>query len=280
MKLSFTTLGCPNWDLDTIITKAVAYGYDGVDFRGLLGEMDLYKRPEFSTNLEETIQKFKDANLELTCFSSSVRLFTTSEEEVEKFLEELREYTALCQKFFTPYIRVFGGHIGEMSREEALAVVKSNLEKMLPIVEEGNVQLLLETHDDWTRFEDVLAVLESVPSDHLHVLWDVHHPYRLVNEEPEKTLEAYGDRMKYTHWKDSYLTDKSDRGYELCLLGEGDIPLKEMAYLLMDHNYDGYYTLEWEKVWHPQLEEPEIAFKQYVQFMKEIAQAYKDEKGT
>ena len=34
MKLAFTTLGCPNWDLDTICTRGKEYGYDGVDLRG------------------------------------------------------------------------------------------------------------------------------------------------------------------------------------------------------------------------------------------------------
>ena len=39
MKLAFTTLGCPDWDLDTIISKAAEFGFDGVDFRGCRGEM-------------------------------------------------------------------------------------------------------------------------------------------------------------------------------------------------------------------------------------------------
>src|SRR5699024_2439503 len=190
--------------------------------------MDIYKLPEFSTDLENTKQKFKDAHLEIPCFSSSVRLFTTSENELEKFLDELKQYAYLCQQFNTPYIRVFGGHIGDLSREKALEVVVNNLEKMLTIAEENKVQLLLETHDAWTKCEHVNDILESVNTDHLHVLWDVHHPYRMVQESPEKTWEILGDRIKYTHWKDSYVTDQTKRGYQLCLLGEGDIPLKQM----------------------------------------------------
>src|SRR5690625_705178 len=136
VKLAFTTLGCPNWDLETIISKAVEYGYHGVDFRGYLGEMDIYKRPEFSTDIENTLQRFKAANLDIPCFSSSVRLFTKSAEELEEYLEELKQYSILCKHFDTPYIRVFGGGIGEVSREEALEVVVSNLQQMLKIVEE------------------------------------------------------------------------------------------------------------------------------------------------
>lgn len=273
MKLAFTTLGCPNWDMDTIISKAVEFGYDGVDFRGYLGEMDIFNLPEFSTNIEDTKRKFKEASLEIPCFSSSVRLVTTSEEELEKFLEELRQYARLCKAFNTPFIRVFGGHIGETSRADALDIVESNLTKMLKIAEENEVYLLLETHDAWTKHEQVTSILERTDSKYFQVLWDTHHPYRMVDETPEETWEALGDRIKYTHWKDSYLTDQTDRGYQLCLLGEGDIPLQQIYQLLKEKNYDGYYTLEWEKVWWPDIEEPEVSFKGYVEYMRSLEAA-------
>ena len=54
MKISFTTLGCPEWDLQTIIARAREYGYDGVDFRGLGAEMDIWKLPEFSSQADQT----------------------------------------------------------------------------------------------------------------------------------------------------------------------------------------------------------------------------------
>lgn len=273
MKLAFTTLGCPNWDMETIISKAVELGYDGVDFRGYLGEMDIYKLPEFSTNIEDTKRKFNEVSLEIPCFSSSVRLFTTLDEELENFLEELRQYSRLCKEFNAPFIRVFGGHIGDTRRSEALDIVVSNLGKMLEIAEENEIYLLLETHDAWTKHEHVTSILERVDSEYLQVLWDTHHPYRMVHEAPEETWEALGDRIKYTHWKDSYLTDQTDRGYQLCLLGEGDIPLQDIYQLLKDKGYDGYYTLEWEKVWCPDIEEPEVSFKGYVEHMKSLESA-------
>ncbi|MBM7570372.1 sugar phosphate isomerase/epimerase family protein [Aquibacillus albus] len=274
MKLSFTTLGCPNWDLDTILSKAVAYGYDAVDFRGYLGEMDIFKLPEFSSDLEKTKQKFKEASLKVSCFSSSVRLFTNTDQELRNHLEELEQYGQLCKAFHTPYIRVFGGKIGDSSREAALETVTNNLHQMLPIAETYDVVLLLETHDDWTNCEYVEAVLNHVDSSHLQVLWDVHHPYRTVGENPELTWETLGEKITYTHWKDSYVKENTPRGYQLCLLGKGDIPLQQIYDLLQEKGYDGYYTLEWEKVWCPEIEEPEVAFEQYVNYMKQLAKKH------
>ena len=268
MKLAFTTLGCPNWDLDTIITNAVENGYDGVDFRGYLGQLDIYNFPEFSTHAKDTARRFQEHSLEIPCFSSSVRLYTSTNEEYEKYLEELKEYAKLCKVFDATYIRVFGGSIGNTSREEALDIVESNVLNYLKIAEEYDVHLLFETHDDWTNCEYMRAVFNRVNSDRFHILWDVHHPYRTVGEQPNQTWDALGDWIKYTHWKDSFVKVDTPRGYQLCLLGEGDVPLQEIYTLLKDKGYEGYCTLEWEKKWCPEIEEPEIAFEQYIDFMR------------
>lgn len=270
MKLAFTTLGCPDWDLDTIVRHAVDNEYSGVDFRGYLGEMDIFKLSEFSSNIESTKRKFQNASLEIPCFSSSVTLFTDSDEKLNRWLHELNEYGRLCQEFNTPYIRVFGGQIGNTTRTDAFQTVNQNLKKMLKVAENYQVTLLLETHDDWTDCGTVKQVLENIDSPYLQVLWDVHHPYRTVGEEPELTWNTLGESIRYTHWKDSYIKKNTQRGYQLCLMDEGDIPLERIYQLLLENGYDGYFTLEWEKVWCPEIEEPEVAFKQYADFMKRI----------
>ena len=43
--------------------------------------------------------------------------------------------------------------------------------------------------------------------------------------------------------------------------------------------YNGYFTLEWEKIWHAYIEEPEVAFPQYVQYMKNLEEE-QNEYGT
>ncbi|MDF2720141.1 MAG: hypothetical protein K0R28_7066, partial [Paenibacillus sp.] len=44
--------------------------------------------------------------------------------------------------------------------------------------------------------------------------------------------------------------------------------------------YDGWYTFEWEKRWHRDLEEPELAFPQYVQFMRDLSSADRESGGV
>ena len=35
-------------------------------------------------------------------------------------------------------------------------------------------------------------------------------------------------------------------------------------------NYDGWYTLEWEKRWHPEIEGPEIAIPAFADFIRAL----------
>ena len=47
------------------------------------------------------------------------------------------------------------------------------------------------------------------------------------------------------------------------LTGKGDVPVKRQIQALVGIGYQGMYCFEWEKVWHPDLAEPEIAIADY-----------------
>jgi sugar phosphate isomerase/epimerase len=268
MKLSFTTLGCPDWELELIIQRAVEYGFDAIDFRGVTGEMNIYKLPAFSENVLHTRDQIRDAGLQVSCFSSSVHMF--SKEKFEANKAEIKEYAKLCSLFQTRYIRVFGGAIGGTDRAEAVQTIVSHFQELSAIVKEYGVKLLFETHDDWTSCEDVKAVMEQVDAEAVGVLWDLHHPFRTLGEQPEQTWKALSPWIEYTHVKDSALKVDTAGEFQYCLTGQGNIPLTDMYKLLDENGYDGYYTLEWEKKWHPEIENAEIAFPQYVQFMRAL----------
>jgi sugar phosphate isomerase/epimerase len=269
MKLSFTTLGCPEWPLDKIIASAVEYGFDAIDFRGLTGEMNIYKLPEFSEQVHQTLSQITDAGLRVSCFSSSVHLF--SEENFEKNVQEITEFSKLCKIFGTRYIRAFGGKINDTDRDTAVQKVVTHVSAMAKIAKEHGVKILIETHDDWISCADMKQVLEQVDQEAVGVLWDVHHPYRMIGEQPEDSWKALGQWIEYTHVKDSRAGGSGPEGFQYCLTGEGDIPLKDIYKLLIREGYQGYFALEWEKKWHPELENPEIAFPQYVQYMRKLA---------
>ena len=270
MKLAFTTLGCPDWDLDMILTQAVRMGFEGVDFRGLGTELAVYTLPEFSSHAHQTAARFKDAGLEVPCFSSSARAFNASSAARQSSLDEVRSYAPLCEAFGARYIRVFGGSIGSTPPTQAIEMAAADLKAMSAIASAHGARILVETHDDWIDSDLLRRLFGELDGNLAGILWDVHHPYRMNSEPPALTWLNLGRFVEYTHWKDSKLDRTREHGYQLTHFGQGDIPLAEMLALLKNGGYRGYLTLEWEKRWHPELAAPEEAFPLFVKMMRSL----------
>jgi fatty-acyl-CoA synthase len=82
-------------------------------------------------------------------------------------------------------------------------------------------------------------------------------------------MEQLSGRVINVHLKDARRTAD---GWQLVLLGEGDIPVEEGLRSLHAMGYDGYISVEWEKKWHPEIAEPEIAFPQYLRVLRTYLQ--------
>jgi sugar phosphate isomerase/epimerase len=268
MKLSFTTLGCPGWTLRQIVENASAMGYHGVDLRGLLDEIDVTQRPEFTTGLQETKHMFADHGVAISGIAISARYAVVDPAEREAQFDETRRNMALAAELDAHLLRVYGGRVPEgYTVDTILPTLVENLRQIGDEAEEFDVTLALETHDDWTDSAVFARLMAEVDHPRVRVLWDLHHPFRTNGEPPEVTYANLAPYTVSTHVKDSI--PNPGGGHTYVLLGEGDVPLKAMLDMLIEGGYDGYAILEWEKRWHPELADPEVAFPQYVRKMRE-----------
>ncbi len=266
MKIAFTTLACPDWTLEQIISAAKTYGYDGVDFRGLGEELAIYKLPEFSTDLAATAGRLADADLEVAGMGSSAYMFRADKAERSAAVEEVAAYGKLCERLSCGIIRVFGGKRGDTPLDEAIDISVETLEAMARAA--GNATVAVETHDDWTDSSLLARVFAKISATNVGVLWDLHNPFRSNGETPQQTFDNIGSRVCYTHIKDSRPTGEGK--YEYTMPGEGDVPSAEMIELLKAGGYDGYLVLEWEKRWCPDIAEPETALPAYAEFLRKF----------
>jgi len=197
MKLCFSTLGCLEWTLDRVLERAVAYGYQGVDFRGCHGELDLWNCPAFRADGAITRRRFEDAGVRIPCLSSSARMFAP-EAERPAMREELLRYVEMAAGIGAGFVRVFGGKLGSTTLDEAIPAAATFLLEAAEIGRQSGVDVLIETHDDWVRSDRLHAAFEAAgfPAG-VGVIWDVHHPYRQGGESPETT----GARIGFTRWR-------------------------------------------------------------------------------
>src|SRR5215470_15730838 len=82
MKLAFSTLGCPDWDVLRIAETAERLGYQGVELRAVSGSLDLLERPEFTAaQIKSTLSQFEDRNIEVCCVDTSCAFHSRDQRE-------------------------------------------------------------------------------------------------------------------------------------------------------------------------------------------------------
>lgn len=267
MRLGFTTLACPKWDLEQILRCAKENAYDGIDFRGYRGHIAFYELPEFAGELATTARRIREAGVEVPCLSSSARMLCPDAAAEQASLDEVRRYADIAPALGARLIRVFGGARNGRPWDEAIARAASHLGRLADAVRDAGVTLAVETHDDWTHTEPLAEAVRRAHRPNVGVLWDVHHPLQLAGEPLEQTYAHIGEQTIYTHVKDSRLRPDGSPGY--CLPGEGQVPLGRIIAMLAGGGYDGYLTVEWEKQWHPELAEPQVALPAYARALRE-----------
>ena len=263
--LAFTTLACPDWSWEETVQKAVEYGYQGLELRGVEGEMDLTKAAPFTGNrLPATKRELKERGLAIPCLDTSCRFDQAA--EIDTNISEGKRHIDLANELDTPYIRVFGDRVPDIqSREKIIKQVVEGLLALAHHAEGTRVQVLLESHGDFARVQNLLDVIQAVRHPQVGVLWDVHHPFRFFSEPLADTYEKLKARIRHVHLKDSVST--SD-GVRYCLMSQGDVPVVEVLKLLSLGAYDGWIAFEWEKRWHPEIEEPEVALPDFVRVLR------------
>jgi len=273
--IAFSTLGCPDWSWKTILDHADRLGYAALELRGLSGEMDLPRAPELSgSRLEETKKDLAALGLAISDLGASARMHEKDAATRNQQFDEGRRFIDLAHALGVKYVRMFGDKIPEgESREDVLARVVEGFRQMASYAKPAAVTVLIESHGDFTHSKDLHEILTRVDSDALALLWDAHHTFVEGNEQPMETYAKLGRWIRHTHLKDSKPMG-ADRRY--VLTGTGDVPVKAQVKVLAAAGYQGYYCFEWEKKWHPEIEEPDVAFPHYARTMKE----YLDEAGV
>ncbi|MGI6162135.1 MAG: sugar phosphate isomerase/epimerase family protein [Christensenellales bacterium] len=265
MKLSFSTLGCPEFEWDDILSIASDMGYNGVEIRGVGSEIyvpaiKMFSEPEAAA----TKDRLSSLGLSIPCFTSGCELHI--KEQKEKTIKEGKEYIDAGARMGVPYVRVLAdsGPAPDGSIDEAL--VRDTAAELGAYASSRGVEVLIESNGWFADSERLAKMIQSVGGG-VAALWDIHHPYRFFSEPPKATYDNLKQYIRHTHFKDSKISDGNVR---YALSGEGDVPAAEFVELLESGGYQGFMSLEWVRRWDLTLEEPGIAFAQYVNYMRDM----------
>jgi sugar phosphate isomerase/epimerase len=265
-KLGFSSLACPHYTVDQFIELAAANGFDGVELRFVRGQVDLTALPEFSdSQLAATRRRFEDAGLEVPIVDTSVRLNKLDDATRNAQFAAARANAKIAAEHAAKSIRDNGGPIPpDQDRAETLDAIAAGLRQVAEEVADFGVTAVIESHDDFSTSASLLDLFERGAGDALMVLWDTLHTFR-HGERPAETWALLGDRVRHVHMKDSYHADAT--GFDFAPTGEGIIPLDEIIAVLKDNGYSEYVNFEWEKAWHPEIEDGAVTVPQFARYM-------------
>ena len=263
--LAFSTLGCPAWEWKKILDFAAPHGFSAIELRGLEGKLDLPALPLFAADrMEQTKQEIRTSKLQIACVSSSAQMYVEDPTKRAKELGDARRFIDLAEVLGAPYVRVFGGKADSdkspMPSDQTKARVADGLRELGKYAGPHKVTVIIESHDHFTASATLKNVLQLADSEHVGLLWDAHHTFATSNEDPEFTVRQLGPWIRHTHLKDS-IGSGEDRKY--VLTGRGNVPIPRQIEALRSIGYKGFYCFEWEKLWHPDIDDPEIAIADY-----------------
>lgn len=257
MKLSYSTLACPEWEIDKVIAKAKKFGYDGVELRA--------KKPQLSRDFSqekvaEIKDKFSKSGIELPCITAYTRFNDPDAEVRANNVKELKEMIDLAADVGAKYVRTFGSGDSTAEKNEIIIWIREAFKELDDYAGQKDIKILLETHDDLSTGRDVSKIFKDSGLKNCGVVWDAAHSIR-AGESVETTINYLEDYIYHVHLKDWINLDGDEDHY--VLLAAGVLPLEKILLGLKEIDYKGYLSLEWEKMWCPDIEDSIISIRQY-----------------
>ncbi|HLO45040.1 MAG TPA: sugar phosphate isomerase/epimerase family protein [Leadbetterella sp.] len=267
-KLCFNTLACPDWSLKEVFENAQKYGYKAVEIRGIKGDVDILNSPEFAPTRITDIRKMsEDFGVKILNLNSSVVLHEYEPYKRAKNLDTAKRYIDLAQQLECPFVRVFPDKFPkEKSKEFALDTIKSNYETLIDYCKGTKVKVLLDAHGDLVWSEDLLKMMQGLDKKHVGIIWDFFNMHLITKENPQKMYETLQSYIEIVQIKDGFF--KPNNAYEYTLTGKGEVPINEILRIIEGEKYKGFISFEWEKRWHPELPNPEVALPHFVDYIQ------------
>jgi sugar phosphate isomerase/epimerase len=262
MKLAFSTLGCPNYGLEEVARAAREYGFAGVELRALGGGLDLLARPEFApAAIEGTRRWLEGQGLPVCCVDTSCVFHDREAEERRRQVESAVRHCELAAALGSPLIRIFPDKIQPgATREETRVLIAESLRAVAERAPAG-VRVGLETHGDFAAARETLEIVERAEHPAVAVIWDVANSLA-AGSHVEEAARALAPHLAHVHLRDARPVEGREHWLPV-LAGRGLVPFGPAFDALRAVGYEGFVSFEWEKFWHPGIEEPEVALPDF-----------------
>jgi len=148
--ITFSTLACPEWPIETVIAKAAEFGYNGLEWRG--GAQG-HVQPSMPSSHKAALRRLSaDAGLFALAVTAYTSFVSEDPNERQANVDELRRYADLAAELGARYVRAF---VGELPPSVDPARMHGRIAECLEAAAEharhNGVMIALEPHDHFVR---------------------------------------------------------------------------------------------------------------------------------
>jgi sugar phosphate isomerase/epimerase len=244
---SISTLGCPELSLEQTLQLARRHQLDAVELRALKSSIDLPAVFNAAYGSPAALaERMSGSDVRIVALDTSLRLAANTSADRDDFLR----FVPWAEALGVPWLRVFdGGHAANAETLQAMAETVSWWRTLKQ--EQGwRSDIMVETHD--ALFTTAAIQQFIIHSPGTAILWDSQHTWRNGKEDPVDTWRAIARHVGHVHVKDSVSQPRNNHPFTYVLPGEGEFPMASLRAILQAEFY-GTVSLEWEKLWHPYL---------------------------
>ncbi len=250
MKLSYSSRGWEQLSWEDMLSTALEMRFSGIELynahknASLTGKGGALHR----YNVAATARELADRRLSIACMDSNCDLSSAG------CIDELSDLIAIASQVRAKYVGCYA------SRDDQQMICE-NIDRLLPICADERVALLIKTTGPYANSERLSDLLNHFACDELGVIWDMHHTFREHGEAAADMIKNLGAYVRHVHLRDS----DSDGSYNL--IGEGTLPVEDLMRALSSINYDGFISLVWKPEWMDDLQDREIIFPHFVNYV-------------
>jgi sugar phosphate isomerase/epimerase len=210
-------------------------------------------------NNEEEIQivqnTLKELDMEVSSYSIGNDFVQRTEEEREAQLDSVLRGIDMAVRLNAKFMRVFSGNGKEgIPFDTAKQWIIDGFKKAADYAKEKGIIMVIENHGLFVgKSAQVKELIELVGSEYLRANTDVGN-FLLANEYPLDSVRNLKDYVAFVHFKDFKEVSKEEQGYGALdgrkymgtVLGQGEVPMKEIVDFLHENGYSGFLSIEYE----------------------------------
>lgn len=242
--VGFSTLGCPDWPLPRVIDFAEANAVDVLEIRFVNGRTVGLETPP--TDIAEAARLLRYSAVRAHTLATGIHLA-----KGPVVVDELLRMLDIAAQWQCRQLRVFAGI------SQSHAVIQAMADVVRPVLERTTslgLVIGIETHDHLRAGRDAAQLAAQVADPAFGVVWDTVHT-AAAGETADETWSALGAHAIEVQVKDARLGEK----VQPVLLGDGEVDWQGAIVAARCGGFEGPFVLEWEKAWHRDLAEPEMA---------------------